>query len=544
MPYPSRRYHRSWVTQRMTNDYPEFTHARTCPTSVAHQVLNFGGSLIEDTTQKLIEERDNQFLSSADPNLMDHLYLSELPSGFFFTTTNAADGAVHYIAPTVQAKIGSSYTTIEQAEFNNIETLYYDCLPTRFEDDNKQHIWVDVLPQTEAANIWDMTPEDLVLEGHLYITIENNTIWQREFKDQLYFSKAVIKGTTRKGTELEETVPLRLNGTFQTINQWKSVSDIQILHVADDADITISCLPFAEDPVLDPMNLAVPVEGGDRIQFVKLVSESFGSTLVGESFVNEELEFVRLGADAKRQDYVLELLDQSGNNVSANGFMLKPHSQMVYVIDNQYFYVYDRRVPYPDVSSLAEESADCRMEITVPDSKWIYTKNDVATVTTRTVDLYSIPTRFRWAVTVPDGTKYRVGADGSYWPEDTVGWISNDFYSEGSWQEQMLDFTLDQRGQYVVELEVQYIDDETSEVLSRIAKIILYVPYITPETQIALPTSLRNCIDIAIDSDGVVWLYNGTSIYRAGIYHDYFAVDYQRNYVWTKEQYTSVKVTP
>ena len=69
--HPTDTYYRSWITQRMLNNMPEWAHARTCGVSVGHQMLNYGASLVEETTQQLVEERGNLFLSSCDPTLMN-----------------------------------------------------------------------------------------------------------------------------------------------------------------------------------------------------------------------------------------------------------------------------------------------------------------------------------------------------------------------------------------------------------------------------------------------------------------------------------------
>ena len=420
--------------------------------------------------------------------------------------------------------------------------MYYTALPTRIEYSNVQILWNDVVPDTAASDILALEPEAMPIEGHLYITIRGNTIWEREFRNQLYFSKISINGTTRKGTTATEVIPLRLNGTVKTINQWKSITKVFVSHLADDAQLTVSALPFAETEPVDSMNLAVPVEGGDRSQFVSLGTRSFGSTLVAQSYITEDLDFVRKGIEDKRIDHELELLDEDGNNVSLNGFMMKPNTQLVYGIDDYYFYVYDRRVPYPDVSGMIGESADCRIELIISDFQWIQTRGSTVTVHTRTVDVLAIPLVTRWAITVPDGSRYRVGIDGSYWPEDTEGWVVNEFSDQSKWREKSVDFVLNQTGEYIIEFEARY--DEDAEIIYRTAKLMLYVPAIQPQTQLALPSSLRGCQDLAMDSNGELWFYNGTSIFKVDLFHDYFAVDYETKDIWLREQYNEVRVVP
>jgi hypothetical protein len=216
---------------------------------------------------------------------------------------------------------------------------------------------------------------------------------------------------------------------------------------------------------------------------------------------------------------------------------------LLYAIDDYYFYAYDRRLPYPDVSNIKDETADCRIELTLPGHDWVYMRGETATVTTRTVDVLAIPTVFRWSVTVPDGTKYRVASDGTYYDEDTDSWITNDLSDQNKWEEQIMEFSIDQTGEYVVEFDATYRDPD-GEVVDRNAKLLLYVPAIQPEVQIALPESLRGCQQLAIDSDNRLWFYNGTSIYLAERFYDYFMVDYAYKMIYLREQYNEVRMVP
>jgi hypothetical protein len=538
---PSRRYRRSWITQRIANQFAPWTHARSCPVSVAQQIINVGALEIQKTEQQLAEEARNMHLSDCNPLLMDHAYSSELPAGFSFGETETVDGAIVYAPPTVCAEINDVLTEIAIAEDNNIETFYYDCLPTRIVYGEVQKIWDDVISETTASEISSVEPEELVLEGHLYVTLMSNTIWKTRFKDTYYFTKITIIGYSRKGTYITETLPLRYNGTFKTINQWSSVEEVFVSHVDGNAKVVISCLPFSEDPIVDQWNTAVPIDGGDRIQFLGLEENDYGSILVGRSFLNADMELIRMGLDDTRRDYAIELLDQDSLNITAEAFLCKPYSDLIYLIDANSLYVYDRNVPYPELENTADQSADVRMALTTDDSQWIYSRGETATVTTRILDVGNIPICYRFLLYTPSGSKYYIGLDGSLWPiTEADGWITS---PETSWDEQRIEISMSELGAYTLEIETKYKElDDTH--ITRKAKLILFVPSVLPEAQFVLPDELKGCRDIKIDSDGDLWFYNGTSVMKAILYHDYFIADYAKKVIWTREDYPRITVEP
>jgi hypothetical protein len=353
---PSRRINYSWVTQRILNRLPPWSYARSNPTSMAQQLLNPIGEEIQNTIQALTEERMNIFLPTSNPLLLDHLYQAYLGRGFSFTSEETFDGQIKYTPPRVWATINTVETEIAQAELNNIETLYYFCLPTRIEGLNVTSVFSDVIPPTTVGDLSSVTPNDMVIEGNLFITLSNNDTWELRFKDTVYYSKIKIVGVSRKGTNIEEVVPLRYNGTFKTRNQWSSVTSIYASHLDSTATISLSCLPLYEDPLLDIYNISVPSIDDERMRFFSFSSEVFGSVLEAQSFGVSNMDDVRLGLNDIVSDYYLELLDENGINVNISNFVFLPNSNWIYAIDDDYLYVYDRGLPFPDVSNLRDES--------------------------------------------------------------------------------------------------------------------------------------------------------------------------------------------
>ncbi|MCK4260724.1 MAG: hypothetical protein KAX49_17230 [Halanaerobiales bacterium] len=524
----------------MLNRAPEWSRVRAFPYSIGQQVVNPLGLEIQETVQSLIEERYNSFLSTADISIMDRVFEAELPKDLNFIQTDDTDGLSVYKVPTVYAVINGTEEEIIIAENNNIKTFWYDCLPTRIEDGEESYSYNDVV-SSAIVDLTSVTPDSIVLPGYLYITITGNTNWEAESKNRRYYSKIILEGTLRKDVEeIKESIPIRYNSTFRTLNQWESIENVVAAYLSDDAQVIISSLPFAADTELDKRNIYIPSTKDERIQFVRLGSQEWGSTLIVDSFTSSDMDTVRLGYEEKEIIYEMELLNDSSNNITLNDIAIQPNTNLVFGIDDNNFYIYDMNLPYPDTSNMVDESADIKMEMA--SDRWTYIRGETATIQTRILGFMDVPIASRWTITLPDGNSYYMGLDGSLWGMDTDAWLSNPKWESGYWDEANIKFVLTQSGTYTIGLECKYYTERSGEEIIRTIKSLLTVPAIQPEQQLSLPVTLHSCTKLAFDSDGLLWLYDGTDIHKMDIFYDYFMVDYEQRKVFLREQYSEIRV--
>lgn len=538
------RYNRSWVTQKVLNRAPEWSRARRSPVSVAQQICNVPALEIEDTLKKLDEERDNSILATCDPTLLDRLYKVTLPGRFEFSLSEDQDRWSTYYTPSVWGEIDNSETSISRAPRNSVESLFYETTPTRTEYGGRSEIWEEVVPPTLVSDLSSVSPTGLSIEGPLYITLSDNTVWSEEYKDSIYFTKIYLKGTGLLDESIEEMIPLRLNGTYQTRRHWKTLSEFSVFHASESAKVSISVFPFRETPVAHEREIATNIDGAERDRFYSMRDYSWGSALAAERYLVDDDDQIRMGLDLRATDYELELWDGEGGNVSANAFVFKPHSDWMYVVDDDYLYVFDYRLPFPSTTYLGEGSGDSRFAIRFVDDKYFYTREDQIKFFTRTLEYTSIPFAVRWTLIWDDGTEYRIGVDGSLWESsEQEGWIYNDLWGEGRWEEQSITLSpMGFSGTYTLKLEAKY--EEVEGIVTRTTKEAFCIPAIEPEAKLLLPATLRGAWDLGIDGEGKLWFYNGTSILLADLYYDYFIVDFQSKTVWLREQYPSVRVRP
>jgi len=539
--YPTRRYPRSWITQRVLNRAPEWSHIRKSPVSVGQQLLNPVALYIQETIQQLTRERFNMFASTADMNELSVLYKLDIPDEMEFTSEDDSSGVATYTPPTVYATISGTEYQITQAEKNDIETLAYDNIVSRISDGETSYAYSEVVPRTQVANLSAVVPGNILIDGHLYITLEDNETWEMRSSDRIYYPKFYIAGTTRKGTEVTEAVPLRYNGTFKTVNEWQTVSSVMVSYVDVEAYVTLEIFPWGRNGTLDNQNILVPAAGGERPLYLDLNTRSFGSTLVGEGYTVSDFDIVRSGLEERESAYEIELLDESDNNVDLTGFVLKPNSRFMYAIDDNNFYVYDTSLEFPNTQKLEDESPETKIDLW--SSKWIYTRGETAVLRTRNNAVLDPPSRIRWHISDPDDLEYYISASGVLLSTTTDAWIDNTRWSDGIFVDRQIPITFMKNGIYVVTLESQYWDSELSVSATYKTKYLFFLPSISPEAQYSLPFALVESEEIGIDSDYRVWLKKYGSVHLLEIFHDYFIVDYQNKKIWCKEQYPTIRVT-
>jgi hypothetical protein len=540
--YPSRRYARSWVTQRIYNRAPLWSEIRKNPVSVGAQWINPTMLYLQETIQMLTQERFNMFASTVDLNELVELHYLQLPDEIEFTYTEDASGEPTYVPPNVYATIRGTEYQITQAENNDIETLGYDNIVSRIEDGETQYTsTTDVIAKTLASNLSSITPNPMPFPSHLYITISGNDVWEVQTTDKIHYSKCFLTGVTRKGTTVTEVIPLRYNGTFKTVNEWESIDDIKLAHIGTSTYVSIQIFPWDSDGQLDTQNIVVPYEGGERPLFIDIGTRNWGSTLLGKGFTVSNFDIIRSGVEEKEVYHEIELLDENDSNININDFVLRPNSRFMYAIDNSNFYVYDTSLEFPDTRDLLEQSPETK--VSLYSLRWIWTRGETAYVSTKNDHVLDIPARTRWHLLDPDGNEYYVALDGTLYPTTVDSWDLNTRWEDGVWIEQEIPITFLKNGVHIVTFEAQYYDDQFRVASTYKTKMLLFIPSIKPEIQLPLPTAMQNAQKIGMDSDLKVWVKKSNAVRMLDVFHDYFLVDYEKKVIWCKENYTSIRVT-
>ena len=539
--WQTERYSVSWITQRLANRAPEYSHGRKWTSSVLQQVLNPIAGEIQKTLQQLTEERNNYFPTSTNVFLLDKLYTLPLGIGMDFQKEERIDGVLEYKPPRVYAIIDGTEYEITSAQENNIETLAYNSLPSRISDAEISYAYSEVVPETTIGNLGNITPSSFSVPGRAKITIDNNTNWDLNIGDTTFYAKVFIKGITRQSTKITESIPIKYNGTFKTIHQWDSIEKVWASYMDPSASITVEILEFEQNFLLDVKNIIVPNTSVEAFRFMRLKEESWGSALLTEGFTEANIRNIQMGFNAKDTEYEIELLNDAGDNVSLNGMTINDNFPWVLCIDDDNLYVYNPDLPYPDVTKLTPESTNTKMDLY--SDKWNYARDETATVSTKTLDISTPPYSIRWTLEEPNGSKWYLGVDGSKWPLTTEAWIDNKGWDKGDWKEQHMDLVLDQKGTYILSIECMYsssVNVQSHYTLT--TRHLLYTPSIIPEITLELPTNLKESDGISFDDDGNVWLRKNNNVQKLNLFFDYFLTDYLKKAIMFRENYSSVRV--
>lgn len=539
--YPSHRYSRSWINQRLFNRIPPWSQARRSAVSIGQQFMNPMALEVQETYQQLAKARYDQFLSTADISQLDTLYRCDILPEMEFSYTEDSNGNRVYTPPSVYGTLNGTEYQLTQAEENDIKTLITDNLPSRIEDAETSYNYTAVIPEVTIENLASTSPEELNIYGHLYITIKNNSTWEQRTTRNIYYPKIYITGTTRKDTTTTEAIPIRYNGTFKTINEWKEVTGVFVSYLDPTATISIEVFPNNRESYLDTQNICVLPDGTEKFQFTRLNTRSFGSTFLAEAFVLADLDLVRAGLDDKDPYYEIELLDSSSQNLTALDYVHRPYSRFIYLITSTKFIVYDVNLPFPDIVGLDSESDDARIDLS--SEQWILARGQTAKIQTQNQDISNVPWRVRWHVIDPNDTEWYMGLDGSLWSTSTNAWIENNKLSDTLWDNQIVEFTVSIAGRYLVRLEAEYYDEINNTTSTKYTNFIFFLPSIEPEVEFTLPTDLQGSTAINLDSDNNIWLTKSGVARKLDLFFDYFLVDYERGRVYTKENYSSIRIT-
>jgi hypothetical protein len=538
--YPSDRYYLSWITQRLANHAPENSFARRSLSSSLKQMVNPIGQELQLAYQNLLYERDNFFLGSSDCDQLSILYHLDLKPNLTLFVDSTNPNTPRYQTPRVFVDLDNIEYEISEAYKNSIEGLQYLALPTRVKYGDQIISSTSVIDNVAVVNLLQEPIKDLAFEGPLYITLSYNTEWKIELKDKVYFSKIMITGTTRKGTKITESMPLRWNGTFKTINHWKEIDEVFVSYMSPGAHISIDLLPWNANGALDYRNLNVDINGEEKFRFLNLANYDWGTTLVSESYITNDFEVIRKGLEVRDTEYEMSLLDESGYDLPLNTFTIKPNTDYIFATSDKYLYIYDMKLPYPEAKRIIGESVDVAMDVI--SDKTTYRKEETIQLKTRILDYTKIPTKILWTIEDPSGNVYNIKEDGSFWPVELDYWIPNMSEHLDVWLDQTIEFSLYDYGTYIVTLNIAYSDDIVGEETIDTIKLLLYLPAITPETVIILPDDLPLITDLSFDSEGSLWANTYDGIYKLRLYYDYFLTDYENDAIWFREKYNNVRV--
>lgn len=537
--WPSDTYCLSWVSQRLANRAPDWTIARRYSWSVMQQLLNTISENIESDIKMLSEERQNLFPCSVNMSLADKAFYLNLGIGMSFREKNTDNGVIAYYPPSVYATIDNVEYELTIAKNNNIESLFYNAIPSRISIGDTSYQYNEIIPRVTIEELAKIEPGDIVVPGGLYISIYNNTTWEIEGRDKIYFPKVYITGVLSKGTRHTEVIPIRYNGMFASIYEWSIIESINTSYMDPTAEIEVKCAPCKFDIELDKRNIIVYPDGLESYRFLTLENNTSSSLLVSKGFTVQDEDAIRLGFENLDHYAKVEFRNDNNEPIFINHFCCKPNSDYIFAIDNDNLYVYPNRVPYPDIRVLDRENPDTKMDLYA--DRWIYSRDEVVTIKSDILDIMNVPYQYMWTLKKPNGDIVYLSLDGSESTEEI--WNINTQWDRGMWTEQSVDILAGAPGSYVVSLYCLYSNiSEANNTYTLVSRFLYYIPCICPEVTLSLPEQIRNSDGIMFDSNDKLWVLKDGIIYDVNVFYDYYIADYEQRTVWFRESYDKARV--
>jgi len=338
-------------TQAVANYLPDWTKARYDKYSNFQQLINPSCKFLQEVEDSLFKQTASYFVQSSNMNQLGTLYKVELGGDFEFQTTVLDDGTSLQIPPDVNAiKEITKYNPPVEFQ-NNIESFFYDKLPTRLDESKFSISDLVIKAKTLATDDLYLIDKDLERDGYLTIIIEDAVQFTQIKNNDFKFVFCRITGESREKKPQIEDLVIIDNDPYFTSKLWRKIDTIQFINLPDQANLhfTIDHARPLRAFVADSFS-NIGGEDTDKTSFWKLEDTVYGSVL--QQWVILEVNAEDIISSLGQKDLVMEseLLDiDNTTNLNLIDIDVDKFNNLIYGIDNNYLYIFDKRESYPTI---------------------------------------------------------------------------------------------------------------------------------------------------------------------------------------------------
>ncbi len=538
---------KSLTAQELVNIFPSWAKVRADDQSLGFQLFNALAKPMEDMDKQLETMKKNEFLSTVNLDEIDLTYVVQLPTTFEFEVDNSDYLMPAQQAPTVEGFVitdspeFSGYVTVAIADSNDIRSFWYDSVPTRVTLLDTAAGEYHLLEQTVAYFPWSGTLEHHLVDdneggGRLWVEASggNQYITTNDHNEVLR-GRVVLKGTTRKGTEEEETIVFPWDEKQPSLKEWKRLSEINVYDMESDVGIAVRSADYTRPPYWSWFNLRHSDNRTKVDEFWKL--NDAGTKLERIGLITDEWQQAILGFSDKETKESWDLLGLSWvTPVPAVDMAIQPFTDRAWVVgSDRKLYCYNlEQTMASGVDLLEGRSAGPLAQIDC-EFRRITLGEDIVFTPWLARAIKEIE-RYRVWFQDPDGNKFGI-LDG-----EVVSYTS-DFWEVGMQIKRVITdqitITSTLRGEYLIVLETEYVD-ETSDS----DRIIVQVQFKQALSIIDLSEFIPEPVEgIDFDSDQKMWIKANNMYYQLELHTDIMVIDYKSKVLYFKENYSDVRVT-
>lgn len=533
--------------ERLLNYFPSWTAARKDDFSIVRQLLNPIAEQLDTVTEGILKTERSRSPMTIDLLQRHHLYSCVVEDADLYYETNSMGGRVYSTPEEVNGVFidGNKVRLLQKANL----TEAVRSLPTRFNRSLRSFRENLVTPARESSDSSQLSI-DLMRESPIYITIWNaNKLAVRDFtdKENIYSSSLVIKGEDDSGRLVETAIIIQRNETVRLSKQFRYIHDI----IFNGADVESSCViaitinkPRKVQRRDYSSRVIAKVE--DREAFATLKQDETGS-YIEVGYNQEQLPYSLV---SQMNSYDIEeqyiLLNEAGGPITASDFDVSETNSLMYVVDAQHLYIYNRRpVLHRGLKARQEEELnenDFAVEKVTDLYRTAVPGEKIATIRCIIGQPRKTKITLRWAwklVNNTTGTSFSLLGDGEAY-EDSWSWRHPARgYSSYGLQQQDEIINLYEPGDYTVILRVQYTD-RTEDVVSRLFQLRALTPAAQYRLDVILPDVSFPGVTLSANNELIVW---GAG-YEATLtpVSDYFVFSSETGEITTLERYENIEV--
>lgn len=551
------------ITQKLLNEYPEWSDVRTDEQSLGAQFINTIGTQLEDLHEQLKTLGLNYYPTTANKKDIDVVYQMQLPLTKTFEVVNTDPNNPIYNPPTVSGLATTGWRNIVTASGNNIESFWYNEVPTRLEcvsypinniilDDASNNIYSGITSMLEVDS-------PLVTASGINIDYPKGQLWLEMYNGEQYLNitdqgqatrgMVTIKGTTRKGQADSESIIFIHNEIQRTTKEWSNIETISINDiVTDQAKLRVLQHRFGRTqipqlpPEVDFTNLTVSAFSKEDIDlFWDISVNDFGKPIL--QLLTWQVDDIKsrvgglLGTQVIRP---FELLNTNSSNISTPiDIAVEPFSNRLWIADANNLYVYTTEQTLPNMRVLSKKNFDS-MSVIEPSTYHLSFGDSVqlSYIVRRPI---SDVNKHRVYVKDPNGITYSILNGAMVLTDPNNAWV---FGSPDSRNLRASDiFSLNVRGDWIWNLDVLY-SNGASETDQRIISVDSKIALASFALSDYVSNSTIEGIDF--DSDQNLWILVNTAGVRIKLkvipHYDVMLIDYDKKILIFREQYSQIRV--
>jgi len=523
--------------------FPEYTKAASDKTSIFQQMMNPIALELDYIKQGAYELNKSLLINASNISDADWLSEYELSSNEQLSLYVDSAGEIRISPPTVYGIKGVNKIPLTYK--SSFREFWTEALPTRWHAQHHADLTGALTPSTAIKSVAEIEPFR-VPNTRLHINVHSATNLVRMVNEELTNTTILISGISDKGIKQTESVLLAENGVVATLSRWSLVEAIRLNEDAEttEGEIIVFAIPPRLSIKPDPLNRRIVSREQETIKYQvgdDIVSSYLDVMISGQGHLLD----IAKGMDTFNVEERTRLANTLGEYVHLSDFTIDPFSNLIYGIDEENLYIWDRRNNVPsNLQRLTGATEDPEVgfsaaiaEPQTEDGGDVYCQVSIQVERPRATKLVKC---WSWAVMKDwDDKVYLDVNNGLVGDIPFLKYNKFPITTYGISDEQF-EVVLDNTGDYIFELEITFTDG-TTEIVRRIVQVRKKAA-LAEYPVLHLIGDAFTANRVHISESGEVLASNGEVMYKLIPSYDLFIADPTGRRLLFREDYDAIEV--